>query len=276
MLLAANACMGIIDEEEGRYFIYDTMRDFVLEDGRAYHKPRIPADGENQEYDHYRYGLLHNKAMEERVSPWIKSPQGAPGLTAHIPSRHGWRILWGEALAAAFDFSPFHLVADLGGATGGVLVGLTGQYPHLQGCVVDLPYSRETAEQILEASDATDRVTFFTANFFKDPLPEGADVFFMSHVIHDWDDDSCLRILGRCYEALPVGSPVIVQEFLLNEKKSSSLLAVFQWLGMVKGTPGDQRTAGEIAALMEQVGFQDMETRPIDIEQSIVVGWKRQ
>jgi len=38
---------------------------------------------------------------------------------------------------------------------------------------------------------------------------------------------------------------------------------------------GDQRNAAEIAALMEQAGLREMETRAIDGEQSIVVGWKR-
>lgn len=275
MLLAANACMGIIGSEHGRYFIFDIQREFVLEGGRAYDKPYIPDDGEDQQYDFFKQGLVHNHGVEGHIAPWIKTPQGAPGVTAHVPSRHGWRILWGESLAAAFDFTAFHVVADMGGATGGVLVGLTGKYPHLKGYVVDLPYSRESAELALKDSQATDRVSFVTADFFKDPLPEQVDVFFMSHVIHDWDDDTCRLLLGRCHEALPVGSPVIVQEFLLNEDKSGSLLAVFQWLGMVRSNPGDQRTAKEIAALMEQSGFQDMETRAIDTEQSIVIGWKK-
>lgn len=41
------------------------------------------------------------------------------------------------------------------------------------------------------------------------------------------------------------------------------------------GTMGDQRNAAEIAALMEQAELREMETRAIDEEQSIVVGWKR-
>jgi len=101
------------------------------------------------------------------------------------------------------------------------------------------------------------------------------DAYFMSHTIHDWDDERCLVILRRCYGALPPNCPVIVQEFFLNEDKSGSLLAVFQWLWLVIGTDGDQRTADEIADLMAKSGFCDMETRPVDTEQSIIIGWKR-
>lgn len=97
----------------------------------------------------------------------------------------------------------------------------------------------------------------------------------MSHVIHDWDDEHCLLLLRRCHAALPAGSPVIAMEFLLDENKTGSLLAITQWLGLLSCTQGDQRTAGEITALMEQAGLRDIESRPVDGEHSMVIGWKK-
>ncbi|MBT4503359.1 MAG: hypothetical protein HOC74_36855 [Gemmatimonadetes bacterium] len=275
VLLAANACMGIVGVEDERYFIFDIMREFVLEGGRARNKPRKPGPEEDGWYRNMEQALRTNQPVPEELPDWVTNPQGGVDIQAFGTSRHGWRILWGEALATAFDFGPFHKVADLGGATGGVLVGLTGKYPGLKGVVVDLPYSKETAEAAIRQSEADDRVSFFAADFFKEPFPAEVDVFFMSHVIHDWDDEHCLTLLRRCCDALPTGSPVIVQEYLLNEDKSGSLLGVFQWFGLMDGTTGDQRNAAEIAALMEQAGLREMESRAIDREQSIVVGWKR-
>ncbi len=109
---------------------------------------------------------------------------------------------------------------------------------------------------------------------FKDELPE-VDVFFMSHVIHDWDDERCLQLLRRCHEALPSGGVVPVQKYLLNDDKTGSLLGIFQWCGLLFGTNGDQRNADEIAALLKQAGFADTECRAIDHEQSIVIGQKK-
>lgn len=272
-LLAANACMGILGVKDGQYFLYDSLREFVLEGGRARWRPKIPVPGEDQRYDSWKQSILTGEPVD--VPPWIAHPQQAPGVTAFAPGRQGWRTLWGEALAEAFDFSPYHFIIDLGGATGGVLVGVTSKCPHLRGIVVDLPYSQESAEAALRDSGVGDRVSFFAADFFADPYPAGGDVYFMSHIIHDWDDDRCLLLLRRCYEALPSGGPVIVMEMLLNEDKNGSLLAVFQWFGLIGSTYGDQRTASEISALMKQVGFRDMETRPVDTEHSVVIGWKR-
>lgn len=272
VLLWANAWLGIVGQEQGRYFLYEIMREFVLAGGRARAEPRFPED---QDYQMLRRAFQTNEPEPEDMPIWLADPHSVPpDVTAFAPGRHGWRILWGEALARVFDFSPYRCVADLGAATGGVLVGLTGKCPHLKGIVVDLPYSQSTAEAAIAQSGAADRVHFHAADFFLDPYPSGADVFFMSHVIHDWDDARCLTILTRCCQALPAGSPVLVQEFLLNEARDGSLLAVFQSFGLMSGTYGIQRTAGEIAVLMARAGLTRMETRPLDHEQSLVIGWK--
>jgi hypothetical protein len=273
VLLWANAWLGIIGEADDRYHIYEIMREFVLDGGRARFRPRIPED---RYYELTRLAFRSNEPQPEDLPPWMLDPREVPAdATAFSPGRHGWRVLWGEALAQAFDFGPYRCIADLGGATGGVLVGLTNKWPHLRGIVVDLPYSQASAEAAIRDSGAADRVRFHAADFFAGPYPEGVDVFFMSHVIHDWDDARCLALLSNCHRALPQGSPVIAQEFLLNEARDGSLLAVFQAFGLMSGTAGVQRTAGEIAALLSGSGFADTETRAIDPEQSIVIGWKR-
>lgn len=275
VLLAASACLGIVGVENGRYFLHQVMRDIVLDGGRSRAKPPQLDPSLDWWYRTMKKALSTNAMVPEAMPDWLTKPSGGAGVTAHVPERHGFRTLWGEWLAAAFDFTPFHLIADLGGATGGVLVGLTGACPHMKGVVVDLPYSRATAEAAIAQSGAADRVGFHAADFFRDPFPPGIDVFFMSHVIHDWDDQHCVQLLTRCCDALPMNAPVIVQEYRLDEDKSGSLLGVFQWFGLMYGTIGDQRTVSEIECLMEQAGLKDMDARPLDHEQAIVIGWKR-
>jgi len=274
VLLAANACMGILGVQDGRYFIYDEQCEYMLKDGCARQPVHPPKPGENKWYEQLKYAVLNGSPTDEARPTWVANPEETPESNAFIPERDGWRIMWGQSLARAFDFRAYRTILDLGGATGGLLTGLTANYPDHQGFVLDLPYSRRSAEAAIELAGASNRVQFVSADFFKDPYPDNIDVIVMSHVIHDWDDDHCLRLLQRCFDALADGNPVIVQEFLLNEDKTGPTLAVFQWFGLLAGTMGDQRTSDEISQLMDQVGFTRMETRAVDNEQSIVIGWK--
>jgi hypothetical protein len=274
VLLSANGCLGITGYDGGRWFIHPIMREFVLEGGRARVTPN--RDREGFWYRVTEQAIRTAAPVPEEIPPWLSDPEGRKAETrAHNPQRSGWRLLWGEALAEAFDFSPYRLVLDIGGATGGVLAGLTGKCPWLRGIVMDLPYARADAEAALAECGAAGRVTFCAGSFFSDPYPEGVDLLFMSHVIHDWNDDDCLRLLRHAHASLPPGAPVLVQEFLLDDDKCGPLLGVYQWFGMLYGTTGDQRTAGEIGALLEQAGFSGIDSRPVDDEQSLVIGWRR-
>jgi hypothetical protein len=273
MVLAINNWLGILGKSDGRYFIHDVMCDYVLKDGKAFWNPKIPEPGDNDFYDACKQAVLTNEPQESWAPPWLANPEGSEGVTAFGLHRHGQRTLWGESLADAYDFSRHRLIVDLGGASGGVMVGLTSRYLDLKAVVVDLPYGKETAERAIEADGASDRVSVVAADFFKDPLPEG-DVYLLSHILHDWDEERCDLILRRCLEKLPSSCPVIVYEYTLNEEKNGPLMGVVAWVSLVMATTGDQRTPAENTALLARAGFEGMETRQVDEALSIVVGYK--
>ncbi len=272
VLLSCNACIGVVGVEDDRWYLHEIMRESVLEGGRNRRRVQPPDDA--WPYEEAKLAIPLGAAVPEALPQWEMDPQGDGDSEAFSPGRDGWRVMWGEALAEVFDFGSCTQVADFGGATGGVLVGLTGKCPHLKGVVVDLPYSQSSAEQAIAASDATDRVRFQPGDFFRDALPEGTDAVFMSHIIHDWDDEHCLSLLRNARQGLPPGAPAIVQEFLLDEDKTGPLLAVFQWFGVFATTSGgDQRTGSEVSALMERAGLVRTEVRAVDHEQALVIGW---
>src|SRR5262249_42988567 len=61
------------------------------------------------------------------------------------------------AVAAAFDFSGFGKVADIGGGTGGLLIGILKAHPGLVGIVFDQPHAAERARQQVAAAGLADR-----------------------------------------------------------------------------------------------------------------------
>ncbi len=49
---------------------------------------------------------------------------------------------------------------------------------------------------------------------FLDAVPSGADIYMMRHVIHDWDDSNCIKILSNVRAVLPDHGRVLVIETL--------------------------------------------------------------
>jgi hypothetical protein len=94
-------------------------------------------------------------------------------------------------------------------------------YPELQGAVFDVPEVAEAAANHLARTDAADRCVAIGGDFFKS-LPAGFDVHLLKWILHDWNDDSCRKLLKVCQAALPDHGRLLVVERLLPKKITTS------------------------------------------------------
>ncbi|MFQ5744951.1 MAG: methyltransferase, partial [Acidobacteriota bacterium] len=101
------------------------------------------------------------------------------------------------AVAAAYDFSGVKTVVDVGGATGNMLAAILSQHAAPRGVLFDRPHVVRDAPALLKASGVEERVTIDPGDFFE-RVPAGGDAYLLSHIIHDWNEDQCLTILGHC------------------------------------------------------------------------------
>src|SRR5262249_18810794 len=153
-----------------------------------------------------------------------------------------------------FDLSRFRRLVDLGGATGHLASAACQRYPTLRAVVFDLPEAVPLAREMIAAGPAADRIEVQAGDFFKDPLPD-ADLFAVARILHDWAEEKIRLLLGKIFERLPKGGALLIAEKLLTQDKTGPTGALMQSLNMLVCTEGKERTLGEYAALLKQVGF---------------------
>ena len=95
------------------------------------------------------------------------------------------------AVAAAYDFSSYSRIADIGGATGHLLATVLASHHGPRGTLFDLPHNKAGAEELIESRGMADRIAFVPGNFFEN-VPAGCDLYLLSHVLHDWSEGQCL------------------------------------------------------------------------------------
>jgi hypothetical protein len=71
------------------------------------------------------------------------------------------------AVAAAYDFSKFETVVDVGGATGNLLATILGRHLEPSGILFDLPHVVGDAPALINASGLADRIRIEAGNFFE-------------------------------------------------------------------------------------------------------------
>lgn len=161
------------------------------------------------------------------------------------------------AIAAAYDFSKFGSVADVGGGNGSLLIGILRANPALRGIVFERPQAAEGARKNVAEAGLAARCEVVAGDFFES-LPAKADVHLLKHVIHDWDDERAIAILRNCRRALGPRGRVLIAEGVYPSRIDSSLAsrgAAANDVNMLVVAGGRQRSESEFRSLYDAAGF---------------------
>jgi SAM-dependent methyltransferase len=181
------------------------------------------------------------------------------------------------AMAAAYDFSQFGTVMDVGGGNGAILVGLLGANPSLRGIVFDRAGAAERAREKLAAAGLSARCQVAAGDFFQ-AVPEGADAYLLKHVIHDWNDEQAAAILRNCRRAMKPGAKLLIAEGVYPPRIDGSLEcrgAAANDVNMLVVSGGRQRSEDEFRSLYRAAGFELTKIVPTAARLSLIEGAPR-
>jgi SAM-dependent methyltransferase len=157
------------------------------------------------------------------------------------------------AVAEAYDFSRFKNVVDIGGGTGNLLATILSRHAGPRGVLFDRPHVVLEAPSLLKARGVADRVMIKAGDFFE-TVPAGGDAYLLSHVIHDWNEDRCLTILGHCRKAIKPDGRLLIVEMVLPAGDTPHPGKVLD-IVMLVFPGGQERTEAEYASLLGKAGF---------------------
>ena len=145
------------------------------------------------------------------------------------------------------------LVADIGGANGTFVHELLARNPKLRGLVFDLPIPLPGARAEAERLGLSDRSTVVSGDFFESVPP--ADMYLLKYILHDWDDDSCIRILHNIRKAMPPSARVLIVELLVGEIAEPGIGTLMD-MNMLAMIPGKERDLEEFDTLLRAADLQ--------------------
>jgi len=165
------------------------------------------------------------------------------------------------------DASGVSLAVDVGGGTGELVRELMRANDGLRGQVLDLPQAAAAAQQAAEAEGLGSRFSGVAGDFFAE-VP-AADLYLLKAVLHDWDDDSCVRILRNCREAARPGARMVVIENVIRAPARDRFAALLD-MNMLAVTSGQERELAEYDALFAASGWQRTAVRALPGARSLL------
>jgi len=198
-------------------------------------------------------------------------------LRAFAALMNAFSLPQGRLIAECFDFAPFTCIMDVAGGPGGQAVEIGAKHTHLRGVIMDMEPVCVVAREYIESRGLSGRFTAVAADLLQGPYPSGADVLILGHILHDWSDETCRKILRNCHAALPEGGVLLISESVLNPDFSGAGIANAKDLLMLVANESGarERSAGEYQSLLDEAGFDLVEVLHLDAPRDLVVSRKR-
>jgi hypothetical protein len=178
------------------------------------------------------------------------------------------------AVAAAYDFSPFRRIVDVGGGNGALLAGILTENPRLTGVIFDLPNVATRATEQIRELGLAGRCEVVGGDFFKE-VPGDGDAYLLKHVIHDWDDDRATEILRTCRRAMGAEAKLLIVEGVYPpriDQSDQSRGAAANDVNMLVCTGGRQRSGAEFRRLFGAAGFRLTRIVPTQMPVKVIEG----
>jgi hypothetical protein len=241
-----------------KYFVLAELGDFYSPWGQLMHSVQTG----NIAFDHH-YGTGLWQYYTTHPEEGVNFMQAMTRLTQYTDT----------AIVAAYDFSGFDTIVDVGGGNGALLMSIIRSFPRVKGTVFDAPYVVERTMAAIADQEMSGRCDAQGGDFFRE-VPPGADAYMMKYILHDWHEADAILLLRNCCKAMKKGSKLLAIDAVIppgNTAHPGKLMDI----NMLVVTGGRERTAAEFQYLFEQAGIQF--NRVIDLslpDVSIIEGEK--
>ncbi|KZV55220.1 trans-resveratrol di-O-methyltransferase [Dorcoceras hygrometricum] len=165
-------------------------------------------------------------------------------------------------------FSGVGSLVDVGGGTGNMAKAIADAFPEMKCTVLDLP-------QVVSGLEGSSNLNYVGGDMFE-AIPT-ADVVLLKWLLHDWDDEACIKVLKNCREVIPAGKEkggkVIIIDIVLGYNNENDMVKEDQLLwdiAMMVYLNGKERSEKEWKQLFLDAGFSSYNITPILGVRSII------
>jgi demethylspheroidene O-methyltransferase len=206
--------------------------------------------------------LLRGQVRDSQLSAyWAYAKSDAPsGLESSKIADYSSLMASSQAMisrdiVAAYPLSKHRRLLDVGGGKGAFIAAVAAAEAKLELSMFDLPAVAALAETTLAAHGLASRVEVFGGDFFRGPLPQGADVMSLVRILHDHDDDAAMMLLRNIHAALPPGGTLLIAEPMAATSGGEVMGDAYFGMYLLAMGSGRPRTPAEVAEMLRAAGF---------------------
>jgi len=201
--------------------------------------------------------------------------RGAVWLTAFIAAMHWRACQHAPRVVALLDLSGVSRVLDVGGGSGAYGMAFVRAKPEIRAVVFDLPNVVPLTQEYIRQGGLWERVKTVTGDYEVDMLGSGFDLVFLSAIVHSNSPAQNRDLIRKCVEALSPFGQLVIQDFIMDEDRTTPSFGALFALNMLVGTEaGDTYTESEVHQWMGEAGLCHLLRKDTPFGTSLLMGRK--
>jgi hypothetical protein len=256
-VLDALSALGLLDKSHDRYAIADHLTPYLHADSPQSILPML----RHQAVCMRRWARLPwtvQSGVPAAVGPSVQGEEADQAAfigAMHVVSRDVSRTLVRE-----INPGGFRCLLDLGGASGSWTLAWLDVEPRARAIIFDLPHVIPLARQRLSNSPVGERIELVAGDFYSDPLPRGADLVWVSAIVHQNSRQQNRDLFARVAEALEPAGWIYIRDVVLDATRTAPVAGALFAVNMLSATQGgNSYTFDELASDLQSAGFADVE-----------------
>jgi hypothetical protein len=267
-LLRALASMGFLNEKDGQRFSITPMGGLVRKDHPQTLRGVILLEEGPEHYAIWKH--LSEMVKDGRQDGFMR--EFGLRIFDYISQNPEYREVFNYAMSSysathtklvlealkSYDFSKIKSLCDVGGGQGHLICNILHGHPHLRGTVLELESTIKNKELLwAEKMGMADRCRYLAGDMFQE-VPH-SDAYIMKMILHDWNDEECVKILSNIQKVSPPGGRVLIVEHVVPGPETPHFSKLFD-IHMMCALTGRERTEKEYASLLERAGLSYVQT----------------
>ena len=253
ILLDALVALRLLDKSGSNYALPAGLKAFLTSDGAQ----SILAMAQHQGHCLRNWAQLGRVVKTGRPADRIPGVRGEAGdQEAFIGAMHNISAPNADQVIRAVQPLQFRHLLDIGGASGTWTIAFLRACPSAQATIFDLPHVLPMARRRLAAAGFDQRVKLAAGDFMADALPPGADLAWVSAIVHQNSRAQNRALFTAVFQALTPGGRIAIRDILMEEDRTQPVAGALFAVNMLVATEGGGTfTFGELREDLMSAGF---------------------
>lgn len=203
------------------------------------------------------WGQLAAVARSGKPAPRNPSVRGTCGdQESFIRAMHEASLPLAAPLISDLGPLKFSHLLDLGGASGTWTIAFLQQNPHARATIFDLPEVIPMARRTLTKAGLAERVEFVAGSYSRDALPPGADLAWVSAIVHQNSRAQNRAMFAKVFSALTPGARILIRDIIVDASRTRPVSGALFAVNLLSATiDGATFTFPELREDLASAGF---------------------